>query len=125
MNTIAYFEIQVNEPKKAVHFYEEVFGWKFYKQEGLPIEYWHIETGGIMGGLLQRPAPEPGLGQGTNAFVCSAEVSNFDSIASKIMKAGGQVALPKFAVPGKCWQGYFLDNSGNTFGIFQVDEHAK
>lgn len=38
---------------------------------------------------------------------------------------GGRVALPKFAVPGKCWQGYYLDKDGNTFGIFQFDESAK
>jgi hypothetical protein len=35
------------------------------------------------------------------------------------------VALPKFAVPGKCWQGYFIDLDGNTFGIFEVDEGAR
>jgi hypothetical protein len=34
-------------------------------------------------------------------------------------------ALEKFAVPGTCWQGYFLDLEGNTFGLFQVDENAK
>ncbi len=33
-------------------------------------------------------------------------------------------ALGKFAVPGKCWQGYFLDPEGNTFGIFEPDENA-
>jgi hypothetical protein len=27
-------------------------------------------------------------------------------------------------VPGKCWQGYFIDTEGNTFGIFEVDEEA-
>jgi len=37
----------------------------------------------------------------------------------------GVVALPKFAVPKTCWQGYFLDAEGNTFGIFQVDANAK
>jgi hypothetical protein len=37
---------------------------------------------------------------------------------------GGAVALPKFAVPKVCWQGYFLDSEGNTFGIFQPDASA-
>jgi predicted enzyme related to lactoylglutathione lyase len=27
-------------------------------------------------------------------------------------------------VPGVCWQGYFLDTEGNTFGIFQPDQSA-
>jgi uncharacterized protein len=42
-----------------------------------------------------------------------------------IVSLGGKIALPKFAVPGTCWQGYFIDTEGNTFGLFQVDETAK
>ncbi len=49
---------------------------------------------------------------------------SFDATAEKILQAGGMVAMEKFAVPGKCWQGYFVDPEGNTFGIFQVDENA-
>jgi predicted enzyme related to lactoylglutathione lyase len=44
--------------------------------------------------------------------------------SKKIMTHGGIVALPKFPVPGRCWQGYFVDPEGNTFGIFEVDENA-
>ena len=53
------------------------------------------------------------------------EVANFDSVAAEIMKRGGRVALEKFAVPGVCWQGYFIDPDGNTFGLFQPDPQAK
>ena len=91
----------------------------------MPVEYWRIATDGMRGGLVKRPAPVPPQQSGTNAFVCSIEVENFDAIASKITHHGGQVALPKFAVPGVCWQGYFIDIDGNTFGIFQVDANAK
>lgn len=125
MNGPSYFEIQADETDRAKEFYAEVFGWKFKKQEGLPIEYWAIETNGPRGGLLKRPAASPPPGQGTNAFVCSMEVKNFDETAKKIQGLGGMVALPKFAVPGRCWQGYFLDTEGNTFGIFEVDPAAK
>jgi predicted enzyme related to lactoylglutathione lyase len=52
--------------------------------------------------------------------VCSFEVKNFDSVAAKVAERGGQVALPKFEVPGKCWQGYFVDTEGNTFGAFEL-----
>ena len=52
------------------------------------------------------------------------EVANFDAAAEKIVSLGGIVALPKFPIPGKCWQGYFVDTEGNTFGLFQVDEKA-
>ena len=118
MNAPSYFEIQADDPSRAVRFYSEVFSWKFDKIEGLPIEYWRIETEGPRGGLLKRPAKTPPPEHGTNAFVCSMEVANFDAIATRILSAGGQVALPKFAVPGVCWQGYFIDTESNTFGIF-------
>ena len=62
---------------------------------------------------------------GTNAFVCTVEVDNFDEVAKKIEQAGGKVAMPKFAIGGMAWQGYFLDTEGNTFGLHQVDVNAK
>jgi uncharacterized protein len=125
MNTIAYFEIQASEPAKLVDFYTNVFGWKFTRDEKLPIEYYRIETGNMLGGLLQRPAKIPPPQSGTNAFTCSVQVEDFDVVAGLVMKHGGRVAMAKFAIPGKCWQGYFLDIDNNVFGVFQVDENAK
>ena len=119
-----YFEIQADDPKRAINFYSQVFGWKFSEVKGLPIPYWTIETGGSRGGLLPRPAKVPPPQSGANAFVCSLEVDNFDATAKSVLELGGIVALPKFAVPGTCWQGYFVDPEGNTFGIFQVDANA-
>ncbi|WP_111498097.1 VOC family protein [Marinobacter bohaiensis] len=124
MGGIAYFEIQVDDPERALAFYGDVFGWRFVKQDGLPVAYWRIETDGMHGGLLQRPCPAPPLGQGTNAYVCSVGVDDFDATAARIESLGGQVALAKFAVPGLCWQGYFIDPEGNTFGLFQPDFDA-
>src|SRR5215203_2183980 len=107
MNTIGYFEIQSSDTARNIQFYKQVFGWKFIKEEFVPIEYYRIETNGIHGGLLKRPAQVPPTACGTNAFVCSVQVENFDKINEIILQSGGQVALPKFAIPGRCWQGYF------------------
>lgn len=125
MNSIVYFEIQAKDPQKSARFYELVFGWKFIREENLPIEYYRIETPGIHGGLFRRPAGTPPLNCGTNAFTCSLEIENFDAVAAVILENGGQVAMPKFAVPGRCWQGYFLDIDHNVFGIFEADTQAK
>ncbi len=124
MNSVRYFEIQSDNPKRDIQFYSDIFNWKFTRDPNIPIEYWRIETEGMYGGLLERPTKIPPPQSGTNAFVCSMQVENFDKTAEKIIASGGQVALEKFAVPGKCWQGYFIDLAGNTFGIFQVDEDA-
>ncbi len=124
-NTIAYFEIQSSDPEREISFYKTVFGWNFIKEEGLLIEYYRIKTNGIHGGLLKRPANVPPNECGTNAFTCSLQVENFDKTSNSILKSGGQIALPKFAIPEKCWQGYFIDPDNNTFGIFETDNNTK
>jgi len=128
-NRITHFEIQADNVERAIKFYESIFEWQFPKYME---NYWGIMTAekdskepGINGGLLKRPCPAPEPEQGTNAFVCTVLVDNFDEIAQKIETAGGKVALPKMAIPGMAWQGYFLDTEGNTFGIHQPDPNAK
>lgn len=126
MNTIGYFEIQSSSPAKLAEFYKNIFGWNFVKDPMIPIEYYRMtDTEGIMGAILQRPVPVPAKPAGTNAYVCSVQVSSFDNTSTKILGNGGIVAMDKFAIPGKCWQGYFLDTDGNTFGVYQPDGTAK
>lgn len=124
MNNPMYFELQAGDLERASNFYKNVFDWGITPQEGMPVEYRRIETNGIAGGILKRPASTPGKEQGTNAAIISMEVKNYDDSASKILENGGIEALPKFAVPGRCWQGYYIDTEGNTFGIIEVDETA-
>jgi uncharacterized protein len=125
MNTIGYFEIHSSDPAREIRFYESVFSWKFIKEGRAPIEYYRIEANGMQGGLLKRPAEAPPPECSANAFVNSVQVESFDKTADLILKNGGSIALPKFAVPGRCWQGYFLDTDKNKFGIFEVDENAR
>ncbi len=130
-NRITHFEIHADEPERAVKFYTEVFGWEIKKWEGGQMEYWMVMTGpsgageGINGGLLRRPCPAPAMSQGLNAFCCTIVVDNFDATAEKILAHGGIVAMPKMALTGMAWQGYFIDTEGNTFGLHQVDKEAK
>jgi predicted enzyme related to lactoylglutathione lyase len=91
--------------------------------------YWGVITGpdeepGINGGLLQRPVAAPPPEQGTNAFVCTVGVGDYDETERRILAAGGTVALPKMALTGMAWQGYYLDTEGNVFGLHQPDENA-
>lgn len=106
------------------------FGWTFedYGQFTGSV-YWGVVTGpddrpGINGGLLQRPVPAPAVAQGTNAYVCTVEVDDYDVVERRILEAGGLVALPRMALAGMAWQGYYIDTEGNTFGIHQPDPNA-
>ena len=130
MSRVAHFEIQADDLERAKAFYTAAFDWTYEnygEMTGSP--YWGITTGpedtaGINGGLLPRPAPAPAPEQGTNAYVCTMVVDDFDATEQRILDAGGRVALPKTALVGMAWQGYYLDTEGNTFGIHQPDTDA-
>lgn len=131
MARVVHFEIQADDPQRAMAFYSASLGWAFEDYSpatGVP--YWGIVTGpteepGINGGLLPRPAPSPGIGHGTNAYVCTVQVDDYDAAHERILTAGGTVALPKMALTGMAWQGYYLDTEGNTFGVHQPDPEAR
>lgn len=131
MSRVVHFEIQADDVERAKAFYGAVFDWEFADWgEFTGSTYWGIITGpddqpGINGGLLPRPAPVPAGGAGTNAFVCTMSVEDYDATEKRILEAGGQVALPKMALAGMAWQGYYLDTEGNTFGIHQPDPDAR
>ena len=92
INSVSYFEIQSSNLSREINFCRSIFGWNFLKEE----------NSGINGGLLQRLAKTPPSEFGTNAFTCSVLVEDFDKTAEKIVELGGQIALPKFAIPKRC-----------------------
>jgi predicted enzyme related to lactoylglutathione lyase len=132
-NRVVHFEIQADNPERAMKFYGDVFGWEYKDWSSVTgAPYWGIMTApmeskepGINGGLLKRPFPAPTPEQETNAFVCTIQVDDYDAVAKKILDAGGIIAMPKYALAGMAWQGYFLDTEGNTFGLHQLDSKAK
>lgn len=127
MGRVVHFEIQAEDPERAARFYSSLFGWQFSKWEG-PVDYWLIATGqgpGIDGGLLRRRGPAPAEGQAVNASVCTLSTTSVDEDARKIPLAGGQVIVPKMAVPGIGWLLYAKDPEGNIFGLMENDPQAR
>jgi predicted enzyme related to lactoylglutathione lyase len=131
MGRVIHFEIHVDDIERAKKFYGEVFGWTFQDWTaftGTP--YWGAVTGdekepGINGALMLRQTPAPGAGQGLNAYVCTMGVEDYDAAEAKILENGGRTAMPKYALTGMAWQGYYFDPEGNIFGIHQPDANAK
>lgn len=130
-NRPIHFEIHCTDIERAKKFYGDCFGWEFQdwsEYTGSP--YYGIVSGpddepGINGALMARmPGQDAGPGAPVNGAVLTLGSGDFDADAEKIMAAGGQVALPKMALPGMAWQGYFLDTEGNVFGIHQPDPNA-
>lgn len=93
------------------------------------MDYWLIHTGpadqpGIDGGMMARRGQDPVEGQAVNAFVCTVDVAVLDTALARVATLGGQVALPKMAVPGVGWLAYAQDTEGNLFGLMQADPGA-
>ncbi|MCA0172910.1 VOC family protein [Bacillus sp. RAR_GA_16] len=131
MGRLVHFEIHVDDMDRAKRFYGEIFGWTFEdwsEYAGMP--YLGVTTGsddqlGINGALMQRQGPPPEPNQPVNGYACTMGVEDYDTIEAKILEHGGVVALPKYALPGMAWQGYYKDTEGNIFGVHQPDENAK
>ncbi len=133
MKAIVHFEIQADDIDRATKFYTDVFDWKIERYGDM--QYWGIYTGrskgsddgkiGINGGLLPRNAPAPKDGMSPNAYVCTIEVDDIDTMMSKIEKAGGKQQMPKTAIAGMMWMAYYKDTEGNIFGLMQNDPKAK
>lgn len=120
MSRVVHFEIQADEPERAVKFYRKVFGWKIDKWEG-PVDYWLVTTGeeselGINGAITLPMNP------GT---VNTIDISSVDEFTQKIEEAGGKVVMPKRVVPGVGYMAYCEDTEGNVFGIMQNDPSAQ
>jgi len=121
MPRVVHFEIGVDDPDRAVKFYQDVFRWEIEKWEG-PVDYWLITTGeesqpGINGALTRRIDSE--------TIINTVEVPSLDEFVEKIVKAGGKVVSPKTAVPGVGYMAYCHDSEGNMFGLMQPDSSAK
>ena len=122
MPRVTHFDIPSDDLERAKKFYQCVFGWKFDKWDG-PMEYWMIKTGednqpGINGGLARRIPGQIGI---TNTIT----VTSLDEYVGKIQSNGGQVLIPRVAIPGV---GYFvtcMDTEGNIFGLIQMEQKAK
>jgi len=121
MPRVSHFDIPADDPKRAQKFYKEVFGWKFMKWDG-PMDYWMAKTGteepGIDGGMSKRTPGQMGM---TNTI----NVPSIEKFSKKIMESGGQLIIPKMAIPKVGWFAQCMDTEGNMFGIIEMDEKAE
>ena len=116
--------------ERAVEFYRKLFDWdirgwdspdnkaEIHMIKTVPTD----ETGrptrpGINGMILKKQNPG-------HPFANYINVESVDEYAAKVVALGGQIAMPKTAVPGMGWFLYFLDTEGNIMGLWQEDPTA-
>ena len=122
MGRVVHFEFPVDDPERAIEFYQKVFGWRVTVYEG-PVDYWLISTGtegepGIDGALGRRSEHLP-------TEVNTVQVDDVDAALQRIEAAGGSALTPKVTIPGVGFMAYCLDTEGTRFGIMQSDPDAQ
>jgi uncharacterized protein len=123
MSRITHFDFSALDTKRAIGFYEKIFGWKFDKFGGDPsMEYYLVTTGpddkqGINGGMGKR--------EKDNYVVNSIEVTDIDKKIEDIKKNGGKILSPKMPIPGVGYWAMFEDTEQNQFSLMQSDPKAK
>ena len=125
MSRVVHFEVGVDDPKRAIKFYRDVFGWQIDQWEtpgAPPMDYWLVRTGqapdmGIDGALTPRSSyPQP--------VVNTISVDSVEKALARIKSAGGQVLSGKSPIPTIGWFATCKDSEGNIFGILEPDTKA-
>lgn len=110
---LCHFEFMTDDPDKCKAFYAEVLGWEF-DDASMP-GYTLIKTGGEPdGGLMKRPPEAPNV-----ALNVYFQVDDIDAILGKATGAGGNVLVPKTAIPNVGSFAMVADPEGICVGIFQ------
>ena len=119
-NASTWFEIGTANLKTATAFYEAVLGHKMRLENMGPSEgavFSYDEAGGGVGGaLLCGPtAPKPGS-IGTLVYLDASP--SLDAVLARVIKAGGQIAMPRQALPpGLGFIAHITDLDGNRVGL--------
>jgi len=129
-HTICHFEIPVDDLGRAGAFYKELFDWKMqpWSADGSDPIIWMVgtvptdekgapERPGVNGMLIKKQHPQ-------QPFANYVSVESVDEYGAKAVALGGQIALPKTAVPGMGYFLYIKDTEGNILGLWENNPRA-
>ena len=118
MGRVTHFEINAEDPERAIKFYQDALGWTIEKWGG-PIEYWLVMTGdektpGIDGAIMRGEK----RGMGTYNII---EVYSVQESLAAVIKAGGKKLSEIDTIPGVGLFCYCEDTEGNKFGLMHSE----
>ena len=125
-NKLSHFAIYTEDTNRAKEFYSNVFDWGFQsygQQDFLQIKDDNSDEGKLIGALQSRnysPVPEKIIG-----LECTISVENVDDIVERLQNNGGQILMPKTAIPYVGWITKFLDTEGNLICAMQYDNNTR
>jgi predicted enzyme related to lactoylglutathione lyase len=117
MPRVVHFECHADDPERAAAFYREVFGWEIGRTADP--HYLLLSSGGsgedgIDGAVMPRIAG--------SSFTNAIGVDSIDDVVLKIIRAGGEVLMPRKTVPGLSQIAYCADAEGNVFGLLEREK---
>ena len=125
-NKLTHFAIHIDDIERAKSFYDKVFDWGFnsYGQDDfIQIKADKSENGELIGAMQSRkysPVADKIIG-----LECTIGVESIDAIIEKVKINGGQILMPKTAIPYVGWIAKFLDTEDNLICGMQYDNSAR
>lgn len=119
-NVVGWFEIYVDDMKRAKNFYETVFSRKLERLENPEIEMWAF-TGdsnsyGAPGALVKMQ----GFGAGRNSVLVYFSCHDCSVEESRVLKSGGKVEKSKFSIGQYGYISLVFDTEGNMIGLHSL-----
>jgi uncharacterized protein len=119
-NPVGWFEIYVQDMKRAKAFYESVFGVQLSKLQSPGLEMWAFamdrDASGAAGALVHMP----GFPSGANSVLVYFTCDDCAVEAEKAARAGGKIQKPKFSIGEYGHIALVLDSEGNMIGLHSM-----
>jgi predicted enzyme related to lactoylglutathione lyase len=115
-NNVVWFEIPSTDFKRAVAFYEAIFGQELNKMDfmGTPTAVFAYEKPAISGCVVHEKDVRPGPG-GSVVYLNADGI--FDSVLARVPQAGGKVLSVVDLPPGMGRAARIIDSEGNQVGL--------
>mgnify|MGYP003413283687 CR=1 FL=1 len=117
-NALNWFEISVQDIKRAKKFYESVFSIKMQEMDmmGTKMAFFPFDpvSGKVSGGLCQCKMHKPSKA-GVKVYLNGNP--DLKKALSKVEKAGGKITMPKTSIGENGFMAFFNDTEGNSIGL--------
>ena len=119
-NPAMYFEIPVSDMRRAIEFYEKVFGFDFQLEEihsnQMALMPFDMDGSGISGALAKGEIYKPSL-HGTLIYL---RTEGIDKTLSRALLAGAKVLFPKAKAGEYAYVAEIEDGEGNRVGLMEL-----
>lgn len=121
MNPVGWFEIYVQDMKRAKAFYESVFDVTLEKLNDAQPELWKFPQSMTSYGASGALASVEGMPSGGNSTLVYFTCENCAEELSRAVQAGGKVMKEKFSIGEYGFIALAFDPDGNLIGLHSLE----